>query len=63
MRRPFFEGSGERDHLYEDNLHFRDLAGRLGVPLTWQSDPAYEHTWDSWDLRIQAILDGMELAK
>lgn len=50
---------GENDFLYQANLRFLDLARRLEVPLEWQSDPGYEHTWDYWDLRIQSVLAWM----
>jgi len=50
---------GEGDSLYDQNIAFRDHARALGVELTWQSDPIYQHTWDYWDLRIQSVLDWM----
>lgn len=53
---------GENDFLYEENARFRNHASAAGVPITWQSDPGYEHTWDYWDLRIQSVLEWMAFA-
>jgi len=50
---------GENDGLYQQNVALRDLAKSLGVALSWQSDPGYEHTWDYWDMRIQSVLQWM----
>lgn len=50
---------GDQDFLVQDSLTFRDLTAQEDVPLTWQIDPGYEHTWDYWDLRIQTVLTWM----
>jgi S-formylglutathione hydrolase FrmB len=54
-----YQCCGEDDFLYQDNLAFKDFAIKEELPLTWQSDPGYEHTWDYWDLRIQTVLEWM----
>lgn len=54
-----FQCCGEADFLYQQNLAFRDFALQENLPLTWQADPGYEHTWDYWDLRIQTVLAWM----
>jgi putative tributyrin esterase len=50
---------GDKDFLSQDNLVFRNFAQKEDLPLTWQEDPGYEHTWDYWDLRIQTVLEWM----
>jgi len=50
---------GDADFLYHSNLAFRDFALQQQLPLTWQIDPGYAHTWDYWDLRIQTALAWM----
>ena len=50
---------GDEDFLVEGNTAFRDFALREELPLTWQVDPGYGHTWDYWDLRIQTVLEWM----
>lgn len=52
-----YQCCGEDDFLYQDNLVFRDFARKEELPLTWQSDPSYEHTWAYWDFRIQTVLE------
>lgn len=54
-----YQCCGDEDFLYQDNLTFRDFAEREELPLTWQADPGYEHTWDYWDLRIRTVLEWM----
>ena len=54
-----YQCCGNEDFLYEDNIRFRDFAHQEELPLTWQEDAGYEHTWDYWDLRIQTVLEWM----
>ena len=54
-----YQCCGNADFLYQQNLAFRDFALQEELPLTWQEDPGYEHTWDYWDLRIQTVLHWM----
>jgi putative tributyrin esterase len=54
-----YQCCGDADFLYQQNLAFRDFALQEGLPLTWQEDAGYEHTWDYWDLRIQTVLQWM----
>lgn len=54
-----FQCCGDEDFLYQQNIDFRDFALKEELPLTWQEDPGYEHTWDYWDLRIQTVLEWM----
>ncbi|PIE35173.1 esterase [candidate division KSB3 bacterium] len=54
-----YQCCGTGDFLYDDNLRFRDFVMKEGLPLTWQEDEGYEHSWDYWDLRIQTVLEWM----
>jgi putative tributyrin esterase len=54
-----YQCCGDQDFLYQDNLAFRDFARKEELPLTWQEDQGYEHTWDYWDFRIQTVLEWM----
>lgn len=50
-----FQCCGQQDHLYADNLTFRDHARRLGLDLTYAEGPG-GHDWAYWDARIQDVL-------
>jgi S-formylglutathione hydrolase FrmB len=54
-----YQCCGDADRLYEHNTAFRDFARSEGLPLTWQEDAGYGHTWDYWDFRIQTVLTWM----
>lgn len=54
-----YQCCGDQDFLYQDNLAFRNFARKEELPLTWQEDQGYEHTWDYWDFRIQTVLEWM----
>ena len=54
-----YQCCGDADLLYEHNTAFRDFALKENLPLTWQGDPGYGHTWDYWDMRIQTVLKWM----
>ncbi|PID57716.1 esterase [candidate division KSB3 bacterium] len=54
-----YQCCGTADFLYEDNLRFRDFAQQEQLPLLWQEDAGYAHTWDYWDLGIQSVLAWM----
>jgi putative tributyrin esterase len=53
---------GAEDHLFPDNLAFRDTAERLGVPLTVEFGPG-EHEWGYWDRMIQDVLRWLPLSR
>jgi S-formylglutathione hydrolase FrmB len=52
---------GTEDHLFPENLMFRDAAERLGRPLTVEFGPG-EHEWGYWDRMIQDVLRWLPLA-
>jgi S-formylglutathione hydrolase FrmB len=54
-----YQCCGDQDYLYPNNIAFRDFALQKGLPLTWQADPGYSHSWDYWDLCIQRVLPWM----
>jgi len=55
-----FQCCGTEDFLYSGNLHFRDHARALGVPLTYEESPG-THEWGYWDASIQRVLDWLPL--
>lgn len=54
-----YQCCGDQDFLYRHNTAFRDFAMEQKLPLTWQEDPGYGHTWDYWDMCIQRVLQWM----
>lgn len=50
-----FQYCGTADFLYQDNLHFRDLAQRLKLDLTYREDGGC-HAWQYWDEQVLAFL-------
>lgn len=54
-----YQCCGKQDFLYRQNIAFRDFARKEELPLTWQEDQEYAHTWDYWDFRIQTVLEWM----
>ncbi|NLB55490.1 MAG: esterase family protein [Lentisphaerae bacterium] len=54
-----YQCCGEDDVLYAGNIKFRDFALAENLPLTWESDPGYGHSWAYWDFRIQSALQWM----
>ncbi|MGI5878354.1 MAG: alpha/beta hydrolase, partial [Christensenellales bacterium] len=53
---------GTEDHLYDNNLRYLSLLQSLGLPVTYEEDPGYAHTWDYWDLKIQRVLEWLQEA-
>ena len=52
---------GTDDFLYGENLQYLEHLKSLGVPVTWEEDEGYAHTWEYWDLKIQRVLEWMGL--
>lgn len=50
-----YQCCGDKDFLYNDNLHFRDHARQLSLNLTYEDGPG-EHNWAYWDKMIQHVL-------
>ncbi|MDD2707033.1 MAG: alpha/beta hydrolase family protein [Verrucomicrobiae bacterium] len=57
-----YQCCGTEDYLYEDNQRFRILAGKLGLPLTYEEGPG-AHEWGYWDRQIQRVLEWLPLRK
>ena len=53
-----YHACGTEDHLYPDNILYRDLARSVGADVTWEERPA-GHTWDFWDSCIPHALETM----
>lgn len=51
---------GTGDHLYKDNLAFRDHAKRLKLDLAYEEGPG-AHEWSCWDKQIQRVLEWLPL--
>jgi putative tributyrin esterase len=54
-----YQCCGEEDSLYDQNRVFYENALGEKIPITWESDPGYDHTWDYWDIKIQRVLHWM----
>jgi putative tributyrin esterase len=52
---------GGDDFLLDHNRCFRDHAGAVGLPLHYEEDPGFGHTWDYWDLTIQRVLEWLPI--
>jgi S-formylglutathione hydrolase FrmB len=54
----FYQWCGTEDFLYEDNVTFRDHAGKAELDLTYREGPG-DHSWPHWDREIQPVLEWM----
>ena len=57
-----YQCCGTEDHLYRDNVLYRDLARSVGADVIWEERPA-GHTWDFWDSCIPHALDVLTAQK
>jgi S-formylglutathione hydrolase FrmB len=55
-----YQCCGTGDFLYQDNLHFRDHALKLGLDLTYEEGPGI-HEWAYWDTQVQRVLAWLPL--
>lgn len=53
-----YQCCGTEDHLYADNLRFRDVVQKLPLDLTYEEGPG-DHDWSYWDKMIQHVLAWM----
>ena len=53
-----YQCCGTEDHLYDDNIRFRDGVRKLPLDLTYEEGPG-EHNWAYWDKMIQNVLAWM----
>ena len=53
-----YQCCGTEDHLYDDNIRFRDVISKLPLDLTYEEGPG-EHVWAYWDKMIQNVLAWM----
>lgn len=51
---------GTGDFLYENNLRYLSLLQALGLPVTYEEDPGFAHTWDYWDFKIRRVLEWLD---
>ena len=57
-----YQCCGTEDHLYADNIRFREAVSKLPLDLTYEEGPG-GHTWAYWDQMIQNVLAWMLPAK
>ena len=53
-----YQCCGTEDHLYDDNIRFRDGVRKLPLDLTYEEGPG-GHNWAYWDKMIQNVLAWM----
>jgi len=58
---PLYLACGTGDHLYAENVRFRDRCAALGYPVTVDFGPG-EHEWGYWDRVIQDVLAWLPLS-
>lgn len=52
---------GKEDFLYQNNLDFLSYLNNIVIPVTYEEEESYAHTWDYWDLKIQRVIEWMGL--
>ena len=52
---------GKDDFLYEVNQGYLSHLKKLGIPVTYEEEEGYAHTWEYWDIKIQRVLEWMGL--
>ena len=55
-----YQWCGTEDFLHEENVAFRDLAVRRGLPLDYAQGPG-DHSWGYWDEQIARVLDWLPI--
>lgn len=53
---------GTEDYLYDDNIHFKEHALQLGLPLTYEEGPG-GHEWKHWDKCLERLLEWLPVRK
>jgi putative tributyrin esterase len=53
-----YQCCGTEDFIYSQNTHFRDVASKLPLDLTYEEGPG-DHNWAYWDKMIQRVLAWM----
>jgi putative tributyrin esterase len=56
-----YQCCGTEDFLYQINKEFQETARELKIPLCYEEDPGFAHTWDYWDIKIQTFLQWLAL--
>ncbi len=51
-----YQCCGTEDPFIDINRTFRDASLAGGVPLLYEEDEGFGHTWDYWDSKIQSFL-------
>jgi len=51
-----YQCCGTEDFLYQLNKSFLKNAQESGIPIHYEEDPGFAHTWDYWDIKIQTFL-------
>lgn len=54
-----YQWCGVSDFLHDDNRRWRDHAGKLSLPLTYEEGPG-GHEWSCWDTQIQRVLNWLK---
>ena len=52
---------GTDDFLYEENVQYHSYLKSLGIPVAYEKEEGYAHTWEYWDLKIRRALEWMGL--
>lgn len=50
---------GKADFLYGCNQRYLHHLKALGIPITYEEEEGYEHSWAYWDLKIQRVIQWM----
>ncbi len=56
-----YQCCGTEDSLFQLNKDFYNTTRMLGIPVHFEEDPGFAHTWDYWDLKIRSFLSWLEL--
>ncbi len=52
---------GKNDFLFHMNVKYHEHLNKLDIPVTYEEDEGFEHTWDYWDMKIQKVIEWMGL--
>lgn len=52
---------GTADYLYQSNQNYLEHLKNIDVPVTYEEEEGYAHTWDYWDIKIQRAIEWMGL--
>lgn len=56
-----YQCCGTEDFLYKDNQKYKTIIEKLDFDYTYEEDGGFSHEWGYWDMKIQCVLDWLDI--